>query len=102
MADQTPTDMRDLHAIADDRLKPCAGCGANIVPTFWMICPVRCVVDDQGRRERAGLHLMLGSPALASTFAGTPAAREFDQLPELCICETCACTMPLAALALKD
>lgn len=94
------TNMRDLPAIADERLKPCAGCGKHLVPTFWMVRPVRCVIDDQARRERAGLHLMLGSAALASTFASTPAAREFDQLPELCICEECACTRPLAQIAL--
>ena len=92
--------MQDLPAIADDRLKPCAGCGAMLAPTFWMVRPVRCIIDEQARRERAGLHLMLGSPALASTFASAPAAREFDQLPEMCICETCACTRTVADLAL--
>lgn len=97
-----PIDFSRLPAIASDRLGPCAGCGQSLSITFWMVRPIRCALDAEGVQQRAGLNTMLGSPALADVFAGAPAAREFDPLPEICVCETCACTAPLAALSLKE
>lgn len=93
--------MHDLPAIDASRLKPCAGCGNPVGPTFWMVQPTRCIVDEQGVRERQGLTLLMGSGGLAEVFAGTPAAREFDQLPEICMCETCALTKPIAPVVLS-
>ena len=102
VTDAAPIDPRRLPAIDESRLKPCAGCNQPLGATWWMVRPVRCVVDGQGVRDRAGLRQLLGSAALASVFAPGPVAREFDHLPELCVCEMCACTHPLAALAMKD
>lgn len=96
------TDPHNLPAISDDRLKPCAGCGQPIGPTFWIIQPVRCVLDGDGVRQLQGLATMLGSIPIARAMGGAPLAREFDRLPEICLCETCACTHSIAELSLKD
>jgi hypothetical protein len=100
VTDAAPISPRNLPAIESHRLKPCAGCNQPLGPTWWMVRPVRCMVDGQGVRDRAGLNLIFGSHALAEVFAGNPVAREFDHLPELCICERCASHTPLAAIAL--
>lgn len=101
-----PIDPRDLPAIAENRITKCAGCGEFLLnrgPTFWLVAPVRACFDAQGLRERVGLTMMMGgSAALGSMFAASPAAREIDRLPEICVCEGCAMTVPLAVLALRE
>ena len=96
--------VRNLPAIAEDRIKLCAGCGDFIINkgmTFWMISPIRAGLDSQGLKERVGLSMMMGgNAALGSMFAGAPAARVVDQGEEICVCEECAMSKPLAVLAL--
>ena len=70
--------------------------------TFWLVSPIRAGLDAQGVKERVGLTTMMGSARIASVFAGTPAARQIDQIKEFTVCEPCAMTVPLAVLALSE
>ena len=94
----------DLPAIADNRLTSCAGCGGPCAPagTFWIATVARGIVSRRAASERSGLAEMMGSMALADVFATGPLSREFERYPEICVCESCAATVPLAALCLKD
>jgi hypothetical protein len=51
-----------------------------------MIQPVRAILDSDGLRQFQGLATMLGNAAIARAM-GAPLAREFDRLPEICICD---------------
>jgi len=97
----------ELPAITDDQLRPCDGCGCKILhagPTFWLLRPVRAVVDLASCRERFGLAMLFhGNEVIARQFAARPLARTFDQAPfggtgEILLCEHCACTRPVASL----
>ena len=93
-----------LPTIADSRIKSCAGCGGPCAPggTFWIATVSRGVLDGRAVNERAGLAQMMGSMVLADVFATGPLNREFERYPEICVCERCACTVPLAALVMKE
>jgi hypothetical protein len=52
-----------------------------------MIQPVRAILDSDGLRQFQGLATMLGNAAIARAMGGAPLAREFDRLPEICICD---------------
>ncbi len=92
-----------LPAIADSRIKACAGCGRACAPsfTFWIATVARGVIDGQALNERIGLGKMMGSMAMADVFASRQLAREFETYPEICVCESCACSVPLAQLVMK-
>ncbi|MCW1985365.1 UNVERIFIED_ORG: hypothetical protein M2348_001097 [Sphingomonas sp. R1F5B] len=70
--------------------------------TFWLVTASRAIIDPGAIRRRAGLAMAIGNAAIADALNSEPAAQIFDQLPERCVCETCACTMPLAALVMED
>lgn len=92
----------DLPSIADDRLRPCDGCSRKLLDcglTFWLLRPVRAVVDLDACRSRAAMTtLFQGNEVIASSFASRPLTRAFDQPGEIIVCEDCACTRPIAAL----
>lgn len=100
MSDTAP-DPHNLPAVDDRRIKPCAGCGGKLTPTFWLVQPVRAIIDMSCVRQFQGLATMLGNAPIARAMGGAPLAREFDRLAEVCVCETCACNMPLAQLAME-
>ena len=106
MTDAAKNIVKDLPAISEDRIKPCSGCGKHVVETgitFWLVKISRAGLDRQGLNERVGLTMMMGgSSALGSMFAASPAAREVDNMDEICVCEGCAMSMPLAVLALSE
>lgn len=97
-------DLNNSRRIDDRRIKSCAGCSGPCAPsfTFWIATVARGVLDGRAVSERVGLGQVMGSMALADTFASQPLAREFERYPEICVCETCAATVPLAALVIKD
>ena len=99
-----PVSPDQLPIIADSRIKSCAGCGGPCAPgfTFWIAAVSRGVIDRRAAEERVGLGQVMGSMALADVFASRPLARQFETYPEICVCETCAVTVPLAALVLKE
>lgn len=104
--DQPPTDpvqaWNDCPVIDDRRLQPCHGCGAPLGQkgaTFWLVQPVRAMLDMAAVRETVALGLVFaGNTALGRVFGSRPLAREVDRLPEACLCEECACTDPVAML----
>lgn len=96
----------NLPGIPEQDLRSCAGCSKPILAsgglTFWMGTIFRGIIDPQAVQERVGLSMMMGgSQALASAFSSRPIARQFDGPFSITVCEHCACTMPLAALALE-
>jgi len=97
--------VRQMEPIAEQRIKKCAGCGEFLINkglTFWLVTPVRAGFDAQGLKERIGLSMMMGgSAALGSAFAASPPARVIDRPAEVCVCEGCALTLPLAEICLR-
>ena len=98
----TEFDVTNLPEIADRRLSKCHGCREPLGFTFWLLKVERGAIHRRAAEQRAGFGLMLGSPALADVFASQSLARQIEDFPEVCLCEDCACTMPLAALLLRE
>ena len=93
-----------LAPVTDSRLQRCAGCGEGLAATgvtFWLVTASRAILDPAVLRRRTGLAMAIGNTAIANAFNDEPVAQVFDQPPERCVCETCACTMPLAALVME-
>ena len=93
-----------------NELRPCDVCGRPLMAgghvSFHRITFERMGVNLQAVRERAGLHMVMGSAALAEVFAPTPeVADRIGDANVLIVCEDCAMKphlpMALAEIAAK-
>lgn len=85
--------------VRDGEIKKCGGCGAGLGVTFWLVTYERAIISNRAVSERAGIAAITGSAVIADVLAGLPIAKTIDPPSKICVCEMCACRLPLAAIA---